>query len=156
MQASDQMSPKHNAADLAAQGWTSAQEDGFIGLVGPFWSRGEGAGRRFGFLAEPRHANLIGVVQGGMLMTFADRGLGILAWDTAGRPCVTTSFEMQFVGAGRIGSFIELEGEVVLPTRGMIFMRGLLRSGRRLVASCQGSWKILADRRSTSGAGSPE
>jgi acyl-coenzyme A thioesterase PaaI-like protein len=139
--------------ELAAAGWEAADEDGFIGLVGPFWSRAEGAGRRFGFVAEPRHANLVGVVQGGMLMTFADRGLGILAWSAAGRPAVTTSFEMQFVGAGRIGSFIELEGEVVQRTRSMVFMRGLLRSGRRLVGSCQGSWKILSEHRGGARAG---
>ncbi|NNM73602.1 PaaI family thioesterase [Enterovirga aerilata] len=133
--------------DLRDEGWRTAEEDGFIGLVGPFWSKEEGDVRRFGFVAEPRHANLVGVVQGGMLMTFADRGLGILAWAAAGRPAVTTSFEMQFVGAGHIGSFIELEGEVVQRTKTMVFMRGLLRSGRRPVASCQGSWKILSERR---------
>ena len=125
--------------DLAAQGWAAPEEGGFIGLVGPFWSKNSGSARRFGFVAEPRHANLIGVVQGGMLMTFADRGLGILAREAAGRACVTTSFEMQFVGTGRIGTFIELDGDVVQRTGSMVFMRGLLRSGRRLVASCQGS-----------------
>ena len=153
MQSQDQAGAQHAPHDLVAQGWTSADEDGFIGLVGPIWQKGEGEGRKFGFLAEPRHANLVGVVQGGMLMTFADRGLGILAWDAAARPCVTTSFEMQFVGAGRIGSFVELEGEVVQRTRTMVFMRGLLRSGRRLVASCQGSWKILSDQRVGRAAG---
>lgn len=144
--------PPETPDSLRQAGWTTAEEDGFIGLVGPIWARGEGAEKRFGFLAEPRHANLVGVVQGGMLMTFADRGLGILAWDAAGRPLVTTSFEMQFVGAGRIGSFVELEGEVVQRTRSMVFMRGLLRSGRRLVASCQGSWKALSEHRATGGA----
>jgi hypothetical protein len=54
---------------------------------------------------------------------------------------------MQFVGAGRIGAFIELEGELVQKTASMVFMRGLLRSGRRAVASCQGSWKILSGQR---------
>ncbi len=136
-----------SSPDPAALGWTSAEEGGFIGLVGPFWSKGEGSGRRFGFLAEPRHANLVGIVQGGMLMTFADRGLGVLAWAAAGRPAVTTSFEIQFVGAGRIGAFIELEGELIQKTASMVFMRGLLRSGRRPVAACQGSWKVLSGQR---------
>ena len=147
MNAPDQRRPPSASADLIALGWESAAEDGFIGLVGPFWSRFDGDRQLFGFVAEPRHANLVGVVQGGMLMTFADRGLGIVALAAAGRSCVTTSFEMQFVGAGRIGSFIELEGEVVQLTRSMIFMRGLLRSGKRLVGSCQGSWKLLSERR---------
>lgn len=133
--------------DLAAQGWTVAEERGFIGLVGPFWSRVDGERRRFAFQAEPRHANLVGIVQGGMLMTFADRALGILACEAAGRAAVTTSFEMQFLGAGRIGSLIELEGEVLRRTASLVFMRGLLRTGRAVIGSAQGSWKILSARR---------
>jgi acyl-coenzyme A thioesterase PaaI-like protein len=138
---------KETPDTLRAAGWSAAEEGGFIGLVGPFWTIGEGEAQRFGFIAEPRHANLVGIVQGGMLMTFADRGLGMSAWAAAGRACVTTSFEMQFVGAGRIGAFITLDSEVVQRTKSLVFMRGLLRSGRRLVGSCQGSWKILSNSR---------
>jgi acyl-coenzyme A thioesterase PaaI-like protein len=139
--------------DPGAEGWAMQGETGFVGLVGPFWSKMDAGRRRFGFMAEERHANLVGIVQGGMLMTFADRGLGIMAWDAAaGRPSVTASFEMQFVGAGRIGGFIELEGEVLRKTSSLVFMRGLVWAGRNLVASCQGSWKILSERR---GAAAP-
>ena len=135
--------------DLEREGWTSAEEDGFIGLVGPFWSRGEGVETEFGFVAMPHHANLIGVVQGGMIMTFADRGLGVLAWNAAGRtPAVTVSFETSFIGAGRIGSFIIMQGEVLRRTASLVFMRGLVTSHDRVVASCQGTWKILSERRS--------
>lgn len=140
------------AVDPAADGWTSEPESGFIGLVGPFWSRPDAGGRRFGFVAEARHANLVGIVQGGMMMTFADRGLGLLALDaTGGRPSVTVSFETQFVGAGRIGSFIELCGEVVRATRSLVFLRGLVTSGGDALCACQGSWKILSPRRLPAG-----
>lgn len=133
--------------DLEREGWISAEEDGFIGLVGPFWSRGEGAAREFGFAAVPQHSNPIGVVQGGMIMTFADRGLGILAWSAAGeRPAVTVSFETSFIGAGRIGSFITMRGELLRRTASLVFMRGLVMSRDGIVASCQGTWKILSDR----------
>ena len=141
--------------DPAADGWSFEPENGFIGLVGPIWSRTAPEGRRFGFVAEARHANLIGIVQGGMIMTFADRALGILAWEAAAGPaCVTVSLEVQFVGAGRIGSFIECSGEVVRRTSGLVFMRGLVTSGRAVVASCQGTWKILSDRRRSADSGS--
>ena len=139
--------------DPGRHGWTHEVEDGFIGLVGPIWSKRLPAGTRYGFLAEARHANLIGVVQGGMIMTFADRGLGIMAWDAADRACVTVSFETQFVGAGRIGSFIELSGEVVRRTSGFVFMRGLVTSGDDVLATCQGGWKILSRRRKGAAAG---
>lgn len=141
--------PADPGMDSRPDGWSIVPEEGgFIGLVGPFWTPSDEPGSRFGFLAEARHANLIGVVQGGMLMTFADRSLGIMAWAAAGdRPVVTISFEMQFVGSGRIGSFIEFDGEIVRRTSGLVFMRGLATSGGRPVASCQGVWKILSERR---------
>lgn len=132
--------------DPAAHGWSYEPEDGFIGLVGPIWSRRRPDGPRFGVLAEPRHANLVGIVQGGMIMTFGDRALGIMAFEAAGhRPCVTISYETQFVGAGRIGSFLEITGEIVRVTSSLVFMRGLIASGETVVASCQGAWKILAE-----------
>lgn len=46
----------------------------------PIWERRDADGMHYGFVADPRHANLLGVVQGGMLMTFADRALGLCAW----------------------------------------------------------------------------
>lgn len=141
----------HSPFDPAAAGWAPVPDKGFVAMVGPIWTKKEGERRRFGFLAEERHSNLIGVVQGGMVMTFADRALGMLAWEQAGAPVVTISYEHQFVGPGRIGSFIELEGEVVRATPALIFMRGLVTSPSGLVASCQGTWKILAKRRRVDG-----
>lgn len=143
----DARPPHADTFDPAGEGWSHVPEGGFIGLVGPVWSRTEESGRRFGFLAEARHANTLGVVQGGMLMTFADRAMGTLAWEAAGRPCVTASFDMQFAGAGRIGSFLTLDGEIVRRTASLVFVRSLLRSGAAVIGSAQGSWKILSERR---------
>lgn len=139
-------SPSDVAFDPAAHGWTHEPEDGFLGLVGPIWMRRDATGTRFGFVADRQHANLLGVVQGGMMMTFADRGLGMLAWEAAdGRPSVTLSFDMQFMGPGRIGTFIELSGEAVRRTASFVFMRGLVTSGSDALAVCQGSWKVRFD-----------
>jgi acyl-coenzyme A thioesterase PaaI-like protein len=131
------------ALDPAAAGWTYEPEAGFIGLVGPLWRRRDGERLRFGFMAEDKHANLVGVVQGGMLMTFADRALGTLAWEAAGGSVVTIGFDMAFADSGRIGSFIELDGEVVRRTASLVFLRGTLSAGGRVIGTCQGTWKIL-------------
>lgn len=135
--------PAGRVFDPAEDGWSCHSEDGFIGLVGPIWERRDGDIRRFGFLAEQRHANLIGVVQGGMLMTFADRSLGMLAWDAAGGPVATVTFDMHFVDGGRIGTFIELTGDLVRRTSSLVFLRAALTASGRVVATCQGTWKIL-------------
>src|SRR5207244_12112110 len=56
------------------------RDEGFIGLVGPFWMRRSGDGCRYAFMAEPKHHSRRGIVQGGMLMTFADRAMGMTCW----------------------------------------------------------------------------
>ena len=73
---------KHEIVDFdpAANGWEAYTDEGFIGLVGPLWTRMEGDTRRFAFKAEHKHHNRRGVVQGGMLMTFADRTMGMTCW----------------------------------------------------------------------------
>ncbi|HEX8663732.1 MAG TPA: PaaI family thioesterase [Beijerinckiaceae bacterium] len=131
-------------SELAAQGWKPVKDDGFIGLVGPIYRQERGERWAFAFRAAGKHANLRGVVQGGMLMTFADRALGRNAWKAAGdRPVATIQFDMQFVTAGELGELIEIEPEVVRRTASLVFMRGTLTAGARVVATCTGIWKIL-------------
>ena len=135
------------AFDPAAGGWKPFRDTGFIELVGPVWFRRETADTAYAFRAEPKHANLVKVVQGGMLMTFADRALGAAAWASAGdRPCVTVQFNMHFISSAQIGDFVEARPEVIRRTASLIFMRGVLSAGDRVVASCDGVWKILAPR----------
>ncbi|MCJ2118655.1 PaaI family thioesterase [Methylobacterium sp. J-001] len=124
------------------EGWTTVEDKGFIAHVGPLHVRdADGA---YAFRAEQKHANLIGVVHGGMLMSFADRALGETAMRAAdGANCVTIQLEMKFIDVGRLGDWIEVHPQVVKRTGSLVFMRGDVREGTRLVASADGVWKIL-------------
>ena len=131
--------------DPRAAGWRLLDDGGFIDLVGPFWGRGSGLDAAFAFRAEPKHANLLGVVQGGMLMTFADRALGMAAWHVTGnQPCATVQFDMHFVSSARMGEFVELQPEVVRKTSALVFMRGTLLCEERVIATAAGLWRVLA------------
>ena len=129
--------------ELPSAGWEAVDDPGFIGLVGPIVRRSCGVHDEYGFVAEPKHANLNDVVQGGMLMTFADRAFGRTAWQAAGRRVATVQFDMQFVSAARIGEFVETRPEVVRRTSALVFVRGTLRAGTRIVGMASGVWKIL-------------
>ena len=118
-------------------------DPGFIGLVGPIFRRGRDGCDEYGFVAAPKHANVRNVVQGGMLMTFADRAFGRTAWQAAGRGVATVQFDMQFVSAAQIGDFVETQPEVVRRTSALVLMRGTLSAGPRIVAIANGVWKIL-------------
>ena len=133
--------------DPAQAGWEVLETSGFISLVGPLWTRRDGDDLVFGFLAEPKHHNRRGVVQGGMLMTFADRALGTTAWYANGRrPQATVQLDVHFVDAVAIGEFVEAHCEIVRRTRSVMFMRATLTVGARVVATAAGVWKVLGEK----------
>ena len=116
--------------DPAAAGWEPYSDDGFIGLIGPLWQRPAGDSYRYAFLAEPKHHNRRGIVQGGMLMTFADRSMGMTCWYANERqPQATVQLDMHFIDAVRIGEFVEARCQVVRRTRALVFMSGELVVG---------------------------
>ena len=130
--------------DPAAAGWEPYPDKGFIGLVGPFWMRQCGDSYRYAFLAQPKHENRRGVVQGGMLMTFADRSMGMTCWYANGRrPQATVQLDVHFIDAVQIGDFVESRCRVVRRTRALVFMSGELVVGDRVVATANGVWKTL-------------
>lgn len=132
--------------DPASLGWRPLPGEGFAAFIGPLWRRpGVGdAPPRFALLADERHTNHLGIVHGGMLMSFADSGLGITVWELIGRqPCVTIQFGIQFLDAARPGDFIEADVEVLRRTASVVFVRGILRCGERRIAAADGVWKLV-------------
>ncbi|MGV7030924.1 PaaI family thioesterase [Methylobacterium symbioticum] len=131
-------------ADQTPAGFEPIHDVGFIDHVGPVYRRADGA---YGFRAAQKHANLIQVVHGGMLMSFADRALGETAMAAAdGANCVTIQMEMQFIDVARLGDWIEARPEVVRRTGSLVFLRTDLWAGERRVAAATGVWKILRRR----------
>lgn len=135
------------AFDPAAQGWQPmhpGNDRGFINLTGPFWSRREASGWAYAFLAGPQHANGLGVIHGGMLMTFIDQSLGRLAWEAIERQaCVTAGLNTHFIAGGRPGDWVEARGRVVRKTRSLVFMQGALSVADATILTAEGIWKIL-------------
>lgn len=130
--------------DPAAAGWEPYSDEGFIGLVGPLWMRKSGDSYLYAFIAESKHHNRRGVVQGGMLMTFADRSMGMTCWYANERkPQATVQLDVHFIDAVRIGEFVEAKCKVVRRTRSLIFMAAELMVGTRVVATASGVWKAL-------------
>ena len=134
----------NRAEDLREAGWTEMEDSGFIGLVGPLWISPERPERRFGFVAEDKHRNRNGNVQGGMLMTFADRAMGFASRSVdptiASQATATMTFD--FIDSGHIGDVIVIDCEVMRRTKTLVFMRGTLASGDRLIGTASGIWKI--------------
>ena len=145
----DQITDAKTPFDPAAAGWEPYAHDdtGFVGLVGPWWMRKTGDSYEYAFLAADKHHNRRGVVQGGMLMTFADRSMGMTCWYANERqPQATVQLDVHFIDAVQVGEFVEAKCKVVRRTRSLVFMSGELVVGERVVATANGVWKTLGKR----------
>ena len=131
------------AFDPARAGWKVIKQNGFGALAGPIWRHGDA---RFGFLVESKHLNFANIVHGGMLTTLADQAMGMTALRAnANKPHATIELSIQFIGAVRLGEFVEAHCEVVRLTRAIIFMQCKLVVGTRTVANATGVWKIRGE-----------
>lgn len=123
--------------------WSALEDDGFIFLVGPIEACNQDP-FRYRFHAERKHRNRAGFVQGGMLMTFADRSMGTAARShVPERRQSTVQFDMQFMRAVRLGEVVEIKCEVLKETRTLIFLDGQLTVEGEIVANARGIWKII-------------
>ena len=133
---------------LTASGWTIIETSGFLSLVGPLWQRVVNGEHEYAIEAQDKHHNRRGLVQGGVLMTFADRSCGMTGRFVSGSPSLATvQFDTQFVDAARIGEVLVSRPRVVRSTRSLIFMTTEVTAGERCVAMASGVFKIMKDGR---------
>lgn len=118
--------------------------EGFASEAGPFYFRTEPKTPGVGFFAEPRHANIAGIVHGGALLTLADMSLFDICFRALGRfRAVTVTLNSEFLGPGPIGEFIEATGELTRAGRKLLFCRGLVTAKDAAVMSFSGVLKRL-------------
>ena len=130
--------------DPASQGWRQMRGGAMPAGIGLPWAKRTDGGWRYGLLTTPEHANPQGALHGGILMSFADHGLSLLAWEAANRAqCTTIQLNTHFLAVVRPGDFVELRGEVTRATSGLVFVRGKISVGERDVAAIDGIWRVF-------------
>ena len=129
---------------LKASGWTMVETTGSLHLIGPLWHRKVGSEHEYALVAQDKHHNRRGLVQGGVLMTFADRTCGMSARYVSGRPTLATiQMDTHFVEAGKIGEILTSKPRVVRSTRSLIFVSTEVIVAERCIAMANGVFKIL-------------
>src|ERR1700691_3339012 len=132
------------AEKLKASGWTMVETTGFLSLVGPLWQRVVDGEHEYAVVAQDKHHNRRGLVQGGLLMTFADGACGMTARYVSGRPTLATvQLDTHFIDSGKIGEILTSKPRVVRPTRSLICMTTEVTAGERCIATASGVFKIL-------------
>jgi acyl-coenzyme A thioesterase PaaI-like protein len=138
------MTDKAAAARLKSDGWRIAETTGFMHLIGPLWERLVSGELEFALITENKHHNRRGLVQGGVLMTFADRTCGITARFVSGKPTLATvQLDTHFVEAGKIGEILISKPQVVRSTRSLIFITTEVTVDKRCIAMASGVFKVL-------------
>ena len=132
------------AATLNQEGWSIVDTTGFIHLIGPLWERKVDGDYEFALITQDKHHNRRGMVQGGVMMTFADRTCGMTARYVTGRQhMATVQLDTHFVEAGKIGDVLISRPRVVRSTRSLIFMSTEVFVDDRCVVMANGVFKIL-------------
>jgi acyl-coenzyme A thioesterase PaaI-like protein len=132
------------AGKLKSDGWKIVETTGFVHLIGPLWHRLAGGQHEYALITEDKHHNRSGLVQGGVIMTFADRTCGMTARYVSGKPrLATVQLDVHFVEAGKIGEILISKPHVVRSTRSLIFITTEVTVERRCIAMASGVFKIL-------------
>ncbi|ABD09027.1 Thioesterase superfamily [Rhodopseudomonas palustris HaA2] len=135
------------ARSLKADGWAVIHDDGFIDLVGPLWHRVVDGQHEYAIATAAKHRNRRGLVQGGLMMTLADRASGMAAREQSGAPHVATvQLDTHFVDAGEIGDLLIARPRVVRATRSLIFTSTEVSVDGRCVILANGVFKIVRPR----------
>lgn len=130
-------------------GWMTNDLHGtFDTTVGPFYFKPDPDGRmRAAFRAEEKHMNVGGRMHGGCLMTFADIALFTTAYqEMEGKSGVTVQLDSTFIDGALVGELIEATGEVVRAGGSLVFVRGQITTGERMLMTFSGVIKKFSSR----------
>lgn len=134
--------------ELEKQGYrTWGNVDAFEDLIGPFYYKKQKDGQYVSaFVSESKHLNGGGNLHGGLLMSFADFAMFVIARDYLEGMAVTVGFSSEFVSAGEEGALIESTGEVTKATGSLLFVRGKIFSGDTTILTYSGILKKIRPR----------
>ena len=133
-----------SVTDPSAAGWKLRELPGFIGSVGPLWTKKEDDVWAYAIVSKPEHTNPAGIVHGGLLMTLLDHALSAIAWEDAGRrPCVTVQIDVRFLATVPLDRLVEARGRVVRRTTTLSFTEGNLTVDGEVVATASAILKIV-------------
>ena len=93
---------------------------------------------------EKNHLNMAGITHGGYIASIIDAGAGTGAHrSTDGKPCVTVSLDIKFIGSTVLGDEIIGFTKIQKITNSMVFLICHLECKGKIIATASGIWKIL-------------
>jgi len=133
-------------------GFSPVETEGFGGFSGPVLGGADADGPVFLFDIAAKHLNLYGRLHGGMMMGLMSMvmGEGARTRTRAGNSAAKTrplSLNCDFISAGEPGDRVEGRTIVTRATRSILFMRGSLMVGERLLMTATGVYAVETEGR---------
>jgi uncharacterized protein (TIGR00369 family) len=106
---------------------------------------------RIGFHLEAQHCNARGMLHGGVIAALADNAMGLSLGVVLGEKAkiagvsgiVTTSLSVDYLGAARMGQWIEIAPRVVKASSGSGVVDALITADGETIARANASFRIL-------------
>ena len=119
----------------------------YMVTIGPFYLAEDETNARLGMYIERQHCNPLAIVHGGLLSSFADMSMPVLFYKhpavvASGRVAPTVSLQVDFIGAARMGDWIESQAEVLKVSRSLIFAQSKVFANGQLVLRASGVYKF--------------
>ncbi len=118
----------------------------FLDATGPYFYKPLDEGFVVGLRIAEKHANAQGTAHGGLLATLADIALGYVTAMSQAPPLrmTTASLGLDYLGAAKLGDWLEAHVSVIKVGSRMAFANALLRVGNTTVASARASFVVIA------------
>lgn len=121
---------------------------GFLEVSGPYFLKPEAGSTIIGCRIAEQHINYNGVAHGGFLATLADIALSLQLYDStdAKMPVATVSMTTNFLGAAKLGEWVEADATVDRIGQRLAYAHGSIRSEDRMLMTMTGVFNIVQPR----------
>jgi uncharacterized protein (TIGR00369 family) len=117
----------------------------FLDATGPWFYKPQDEGFLVGLRVADKHINAQGTAHGGLLATLADIALGYVTAMSQQPPLrmTTTSLGLDYVGAAKLGEWLEAQVSIVKVGSRLAFANALLTANGAPVASTRASFLVV-------------
>lgn len=118
-----------------------------IDLIGPVYSKGEGAELVLGLRVEQKHCNMRGALHGGILATLADIALGYAIAFSTKPPTglVTANLTLDFAGTAKIGDWLEARVDIQKKGSRLAFANCYLSVGEQRIVRASAVFVVAGE-----------
>ena len=118
---------------------------GFLDRGGPYWLKLGEAGTLVGLRIDEGHLNYQDAAHGGVLTTLADVALSyaIHVSETPAPGLATASLTVNFLGAARLGEWLEAEARIDRIGKRLAYTSGTIRRDGEAIATMTGVFSVI-------------